>query len=328
MIRRFIFAVTIAVLPALTGVDRPLAAAPDVDACMADARARAAKAIANGATRYDARRQLEIDVVRCQNPALEGATAAFIGTINADLADFAQQFMLGQLDALDYRNARLDRSRKLRDLADDVKLHAALARGDEDGDLIPDDRDRCRATPRGTPTDDAGCPVPGTRRAPAGVPTDLRRLLNGLTLLKNEACDGAPEPRTSQPFRYGRSSTNSPIPAGSLKLVVAQLDGMPNGCELFYEFRLLFLDPADYTAPPTREVSVVFSQNEDINPDAHVATFGFPVGQTLSPGRTAAFDAFKIYQRMKWRVRTAIGGPVTSPWSMAITQQPAGGGIP
>ena len=66
----------------------------------------------------------------------------------------------------------------------------------------------------------------------------------------------------------------------------------------------------------------------DINADPQVATFGFPVGQVLSPGRTAAFDAFKIYQRMKWRVRTAIGGPVTSPWSAPMTQRPEPGGIP
>jgi hypothetical protein len=328
MIRRLMFASTFAALTALIGLDRPLSAAPDVDACLAGARAKAAQAVAGGATRYDARRQLESDVVRCQIPGVGSATAAFIGTINADLADFAQQFMLGQLDPTEYRNARLDRSRKLREFGDDTKLHAALERGDQDGDLVPDDRDRCRATPRGTPTDDAGCPVAGTRKAPTGSTADLNRLLKGLRLLKNEACNDAPEPRTSQPFRYGRSSTNSPIPAGSLKFVVAQVDGMPGGCELFYEFRLLFLDPADSNAPPTKEVSVVFSQNEDINPDAQIATFGFPVGQTLSPGRTAAFDAFKIYQRMKWRVRTAIGGPVTSPWSMAITQGPAVSGIP
>src|SRR5262245_20622080 len=118
MIRRLMFGrsiLSLAALIALFGLDRPLAAAPDVDArdaCMADARARAAKAVANGATRYDARRQLESDVVRCQDPRIEKATAAFIGTINADLADFAQQFVLGQLDAIEYRNARLDRSRK------------------------------------------------------------------------------------------------------------------------------------------------------------------------------------------------------------------------
>ena len=326
MSRRLIAALSIAVL---VGSVHPLdAAAPNADACVADARERAAAAIKQGAGPYDARRQLEIDVLRCQDPAMDEATAQFIGTINADLAEFAQQFMLGQIDALAYRNARLDRSRKLRQLGGDRTLHAALRRGDADGDLIPDTRDRCRMTPRGTPTDDAGCPVPGTGRPPAGDGVDLGRLLRRVTLLKNEACDGAPEPRTSRPFKYGRSPTNVPIPAGSLKLVVAQVDGMPAGCELFYEFRLLFLDPVDANAPPTKEVSVVFSASEDINADPQVATFGFPVGQLLSPGRTAAFDAFKIYQRMKWRVRTAIGGPVTSPWSAAMTQRPEVGGIP
>ena len=326
MRRRLIVALSIAVL---IGSVHPLAAAPNADACVADARTRAAAALEKGtAAPYDARRQLEIDVLRCQDPAMPDATAHFIGTINADLAEFAQQFMLGQIDTLAYRNARLDRSRKLRQLGGDRTLHIALERGDADGDLVPDTRDRCRMTPRGTPTDDVGCPVPGTGRLPAGDGLDLGRLLRRVTLLKNEACDGAPEPRTSRPFKYGRSPTNVPIPAGSLKLVVAQVDGMPAGCELFYEFRLLFLDPVDANAPPTREVSVVFSQSEDINPDSQVATFGFPVGQVLSPGRTAAFDAFKIYQRMKWRVRTAIGGPVTSPWSAAMTQRPETGGIP
>jgi hypothetical protein len=313
----------------LTGLVPPRdAAAQAADACVADARKRAAAAIEKGASPYDARRQLEIGVLRCQDPSMPEATAQFVGTINADLAEFAQQFMLGQIDALAYRNARLDRSRKLRQLGGDRTLHVALGRGDADRDLIPDDRDRCGMTPRGAPTDDAGCAVPGAGRPPAGDAVDLGRLLRRVTLLKNEACDDAPEPRTSRPFRYGRSPTNVPIPAGSLKLVVAQVDGMPAGCELFYEFRLLFLDPADANAPPTREVSVVFSQAEDINPDPQVATFGFPVGQQLSPGRTAAFDAFKIYQRMKWRVRTAIGGPVTSPWSAPMTQRPESGGIP
>jgi len=325
MKRRLIVVLSIAVL---IGSVHPLAAAPNADACIADARKRAAAALEHGAGPYDARRQLEADVLRCQDPAMDEATAQFVGTINADLAEFAQQFMLGQIDALAYRNARLDRSRKLRQFGGDRTLHAALRRGDADGDLVPDTRDRCRMTPRGTPTDDAGCPVPGTSRPPAGEAGDLGRLLRRVTLLKNEACDGAPEPRTSRPFRYGRSPTNVPIPAGSLKFVVAQVDGMPAGCELFYEFRLLFLDPADASAPPTKEVSVVFSESEDINPDSQVATFGFPVGQVLSPGRTAAFDAFKIYQRMKWRVRTAIGGPVTSPWSAPMTQRPETGGIP
>src|SRR6185436_18802190 len=149
MRRRLTVALSIAVL---IGFLHPLAAAAaDADACIADARTRAAAALEKGAGPYDARRQLEIDVLRCQDPAMPDATAHFIGTINADLAEFAQQFMLGQIDTLAYRNARLDRSRKLRQLGGDRTLHIALERGDADGDLVPDTRDRCRMTPRGTP---------------------------------------------------------------------------------------------------------------------------------------------------------------------------------
>ena len=41
---------------------------------------------------------LEIDAVRCQQPGILPATAAFIGTINADLADFAHKLLLSQMD--------------------------------------------------------------------------------------------------------------------------------------------------------------------------------------------------------------------------------------
>jgi hypothetical protein len=47
-----------------------------------------------------------------------------------------------------------------------------------------------------------------------------------------------------------------------------------------------------------------------------------------SPGRQATLDAFKIYQRMRWRVRAVIGGPIMSPWGPNETQAPAVGGIP
>jgi hypothetical protein len=328
MIRRLTTRAAFAWL-ALGALARPALAADDNTKCVALARAKAAKAVAKGVPRYDARRDLEIAVILCDNPAIPKSTAAFLGTINADLAQFAQEFMLGTLDAVAYRNARLDRSRKLRELGGDLGLHKALAKGDLDRDLIPDDRDRCRRTPAGVATDDDGCPIPGDERRPGGGEGQFRRTLSRLRLLKNEACDGAPEPLASQPFRYGRSPTNVPIPAGSFKLVVAQVGGMPTGCEVFYEFRLHFLDPVDSNAPPTQDVSIVFSENEDINGDPQVAIFGLPaVGQQLSPGRTAAFEAFKIYQQVRWRVRTAIGGPVTSPWSAAITQGPAVGGIP
>ena len=329
MSRRLLGVPATAVLMLLSGGAHGIAAAQDVDACTADARSRATDAIANGAAPYETRRRLEIDVILCENPGSPEAAAAFAGTINADLADFAHQFLLGRIDQPTYRNARLDRSRKLRELGEDASLHAALADGDEDGDLIPDDRDGCPATPRGTPTDDWGCPAPAEEWQPDHDQYDLSGRIRELTLLKNDSCDGAPEPLASKPFRWGRSSTNAPIPLGSFKLVVAQVNAMPDGCEVFYEFRLHWLDPSNSKAPPTADVSVVFSEREDLDPDPGVATFGFPADQPpASPGRAAAIDAFQIYRQVRWRVRTAIGGPVTSPWSASITQKPASGGIP
>ena len=134
--------------------------------------------------------------------------------------------------------------------------------------------------------------------------------------------------RAQEPDEQGRMDSGPHSGRPGARDETFETRGLPFGCEIFYEFRLLFSEPVDSTKPPTKEVSVVFSQNEDLNADPQVAIFGFPVGETLSPGRTAAFDAFKIYQRMRWRVRTAIGGPVTSPWSPPIIQTATSSGIP
>jgi hypothetical protein len=156
---------------------------------------------------------------------------------------------------------------------------------------------------------------------------DLRQLIAQLPLLKNDSCESAPEPLASKPFRWGRS--NAAIPIGSFKIVVAQVNGMPEGCEVFYEFRLHFFDTTNAKLPESADVSVTFSEREDLDPDPRVAVFGFPADQPPpSPGRAAAIAAFQVYQQVTWRVRTAIGGPVTSPWSSPVTQKAASGGIP
>ena len=54
---------------------------------------------------------------------------------------------------------------------------------------------------------------------------------------------------------------------------------------------------------------MVFSQNEDINPDPHVAIFAF----VDSHYRPAAPQLRRVQDHRDEGVRTAIGGPVTSP---------------
>jgi hypothetical protein len=130
------------------------------------------------------------------------------------------------------------------------------------------------------------------------------------------------------PVRYGRANANAPLPPGSLMFVVTQVGGMPAGCDVFYEIRMHFMDPVDVNAPETVERNIVFHQAEDLAPDATAAMFGIRMDMAGSPGRQATLDAFKIYQRMRWRVRAVIGGPIMSPWGPNETQAPAVGGIP
>jgi hypothetical protein len=302
----------------------------ELERCIENARERATRFSATkGATAYEVRRQLEADITSCSSPTMSRQTALFIGTLQADLALFAQQFLSGTMDAVTYRNARLDRSRKLRELGEDRALHEDLqAKGDADRDLIPDNRDRCPRTPYGVPTDDQGCRVEGDRRRPAGNEGDLRRALGALKLLQNEACAQAPQPAVPDPVRYGRANANAPLPPGSLMFVVTQVGGMPAGCDVFYEIRMHFMDPVDVNAPETVERNIVFHQAEDLDSDPTAAMFGIRTNMAGSPGRQATLDAFKIYQRMRWRVRAVIGGPIMSPWGPNETQAPAIGGIP
>jgi hypothetical protein len=306
----------------------PLPKPTAVDTCIDQVRDKAFQQVTHGLSPEAGRRLLEIGVVACQHPRMGPNTAAFIGTVNADLARFGHDFLQGKLTGLAYRNARLDRSRKLQAFRDDIAFHKALIQGDADGDLVPDSRDRCPHTPDGTPTDDAGCPVPGTTQPPGGDAGLLRRLLDNGQILHNDACQGAPEPLSPQPFKYGRTNTNNPIPVGSFKLVLAQVGGMPQECELFYEIQFHFIEPVDVQASPSKDVNVVFREGEDLASDLTLAVFGLPVGTPLSPGRTAALDALKIYQRVTWRVRAVNGSAHASPWSPFVTQGPVSGGIP
>jgi hypothetical protein len=103
---------------------------------------------------------------------------------------------------------------------------------------------------------------------------------------------------------------------------------MPQECELFYEIQFHFIEPVDVQASPSKDVNVVFREGEDLASDLTLAVFGLPVGTPLSPGRTAALDALKIYQRVTWRVRAVNGSAHASPWSPFVTQGPVSGGIP
>lgn len=303
----------------------------DIDTCLEQARARATDLFLKSGSQDNARLQLEIDAASCFDPTVTPEAAHAIGTVHADRARLAHQFITGKLSLTAYRAARKDRSRKLAVLAADPAAQAALMHGDADGDLVPDAEDRCPKTAAGVPTDARGCPIPVRPGAnDAGDERRLRATLAASRTLFNRSCAGAPRPDIPSPLEWGRGNQTKHGTVG-FNVAVAKIDGQPDGCEVFYEIQFRFIDPnpGNPALPAAKVVTVVFSQSEDLLTDSVRAVFGLPVAPAvLSTGRAAVREAFlREYFRASWRVRAVNGANQTSPWSSFVTQGPASGGV-
>jgi hypothetical protein len=309
---------------AAVSVGRPaMCSADSVEECLGHARDRAALSVQNGASDELARRRLEIDAARCQDPKLPKPTARFIGIVNSDRAQFALALLQGKMTLAQYRVAADDRRRKLLAHRDDLAYHKAVLR-DRDRDLVPNRDDLCPQTPFGHPTDDRGCPVDPP---PPGDDALFRRLLSSAVTIYNPSCAGAPRPLVPLTLEWGRGQQTIHGTSG-FNLAVTKVGGMPPGCELFYEIQFRFIDPAQPQLPPALHAGVVFSATEDLLADPLRAVFGLPGNQPLSPGRTKARNAFATqYLRVTWRVRAVTGSGVASPWSPYVTQGPAPAGV-
>lgn len=304
---------------------------PSVDTCLASARAGATRGYPAHRSAAQARRQLEIAAARCFDPTLTLAAAALIGGVNADYATMAHEFVTGTKTLAAYRAVRDDRQRKLTAMLADTARQQELARGDADGDLVPDARDRCPATPALQVTDDAGCPIAvRPSRASQAEERGLRARLAGTRQLYNPSCADAPALRLPMPIQWGRGRQTL-LGTQGFNLAVAKVDGQPAGCEVFYEIQLRFLDPnpGNPALPKTRYLTLVFSERENLVNEPLRAVFGLPVNTApLSPARDQAREAFlRQYARASWRVRAINGSNQVSGWSPFVTQGPAGGGV-
>src|SRR4051812_12557322 len=148
-------------------------------------------------------RLYETALAACARPAVDGATAAMVGIVNVDYERAARMMISNQLTPAQYLAVSRDRSAKLRAAIKDASWAQARANGDADGDLVPDDRDRCPNTPELTATDANGCPLPDNRlpKAPSGQ--EVQRVLAQLNIVIAPGCDGAPPPGPAAPVQLG-----------------------------------------------------------------------------------------------------------------------------
>lgn len=302
-----------------------------VDECLKTARSSATDLFTKHASPEAARLQLEIDAATCFDPSLSPGAAHLIGTVNADRARFARDFVVGSRSLAAYRAVREDRRRKLARLLADPNAQETLLKGDSDGDLVADDSDQCPNTASGAPTDERGCPDSiSLDTKDHRDERELRRVLTRSQTLYNPSCERAPRLAISSPLEWGRGRQTKSHTQG-FNLAVAKVDNQPPGCEVFYEIQFRFIEPnpGNPALPPTKIVTIAFSQSEDLLADPKRAIFGIPVGEMpLSPARSVAREAFlRQYFRASWRVRVVNGANKTSPWSSFITQGPASGGV-
>lgn len=302
-----------------------------VDDCLAEARTHAENDFRKYRSAEAARLQLEIDAAACFEPDASLAKIHLVGTVNADRARFARDFVVGRLTLTAYRAVRADRNRKFAVLLADPRAQEALLKGDADGDLVPDELDRCANTPAGLPTDDRGCPVtvqPGSNDQ--ADERGLRATLGRSRTLMSKSCSQAPEPGLSMPFEWGRGRQTR-LGTMGFNIAVAKVGPPPPGCEIFYEIQFRFIDPnpGNPALPKSKIVTVVFSAAEDLLADPTRAVFGLPVAPApLSPARAEVREAFlRQYFRATWRVRAVNAANLTSPWSPYVTQGPAGAGV-
>jgi len=291
------------------------------ESCVNDARIRATKAVEQG---------MSIEAASCLDPSLSPMAARLVGTVNLTRAQYARDFLQGKLTPARYRAILDDRSGKLQQLVRDPDRIREVLENDADGDLVADRLDRCPGTPHGVPTDANGCPL-RVQPTPEDQSDDrsLRAILSRSRFLYNRSCDGAPPPRITTPLEWGRGPQTK-LGTQGFNLAVAKVIGQQPGCEVFYEVQFRFIDPnpGNPALPPSKILTIVFSDSEDLLTDPVRSVLPLPVGPTLSPARSAVREAMlRQYFRASWRVRAVNGSNVTSHWSPFVTQGPASSGV-
>jgi hypothetical protein len=293
---------------------------------------------------------LYVQFYQClQRPATEVPAWA---ALREQLAHAAEAYISRRLAPEAYRAFVLDRQHKAERMRTSPSYAEAVARGDRDGDFVPDSADRCPDSPAFTPTDDNGCPVQCPveptpentsdpvclAKAPPTVPGEPVGPMLEPTVPINLACEDV-QPSTSAPIAWGMRDTERSngvaFPGNKSEgqlgyyFSVRRTNAQAPGCEFWYALQFSFRDPTNSTFPPLDIVSVLFSSKEDENANGSSFArfplfyrFSYTQGDVvrfddapLSAGRKRLSDNLRRYKDVSLRVRVVTGAQQTSAWS-------------
>ena len=263
----------------------------------------------------DAQIQKQFQQFLAQCSGADAVTALLAGAVNMDYFRFARLVISGQIAPDLYVGLVRDREQKMRAAMKTPGWLNAYARGDADGDLVPDSMDRCPGTPDLTRTDNFGCPD-RSPLAPQPVREQLVQALNKMNLMTSPTCDSAAFPNVSMPIKLGFAN-GAPGSKVEFAVAVSKISGQPANCVVLYEVQIQMqgvINPQQ--APPSRNETLVFRSTENTD-------FG-PTGQHRQVFRVSASDTgikLKLfneagnYTDFEFRVRAVNGNGLSSGWS-------------
>ncbi len=287
------------------------------DTCDDQAQKAADQAKANNLPPAQVDRAYGTALLQCKG-IKDASLAAVAAAINLDYASLARAFLARKMTTAAYLQVVRDRSAKLRLARTDAAYRAALAGGDADYDLVPDDRDKCPQSAALSATGRDGCPAPPSRTR---VPTEdamarARRALRGIVLVSNPKCADAPGPDRSILLHQGFLRPDGNIANHFYGVAVSRVRNLPAGCDAFYQFNFRFSDRTDAAFPLTKIIQVAFadSENTDTGPNADGRRI-FKVFLKDAGHRKDLWQSAVKYGRVDWRVRTIGSNGLVSTWS-------------
>jgi hypothetical protein len=200
---------------------------PSAQNCINRAEEMVAKWKAQGKDAAAIEKMFEAEIAKCSG--VTEACAAMTGAVNADLAWLGRALLSGSMSPADYLARVRDRTRKMRAAWKDPAVCDAYAHGDADGDLVPDDRDKCPHTPSFQPTNAYGCsdtsPPP-----PAPSSEAIQEATKGLNIPLSKGCMDAPVPDRATVLKAGVAPDEK-----SFLFEVSRAENEPAACQVFYE---------------------------------------------------------------------------------------------
>jgi hypothetical protein len=291
----------------------------DAGACVERAEQQVAVWRSEGKTEPEINRQFQVELAHCSG--VQGACAAVAGAINVDFAWLGRQVLSHAITPVEYLARVRDREAKLRATRATPAMCDAYQRGDQDGDLVPDESDRCPNTPNLSPTGADGCPdttPPPLAPSAAAVDDAAKALKIPLT----QKCQDAAVPNRSSVLRLGLN----PLDDDSFLVEVSGVTNQPAGCPVFYEVEIRLTNSSFFSGSQSQNsVRRVFRPADALQtPTATAGAIVFqfrpgpsvPWNELVDAGIEPSDHAIK-----NLRVRAVNGSGTSAGWSSFRTRE-------